>query len=59
MGGPRIKPETVESVRELKAAKATDAEIAKALNLTMHQVHYIRSTYGIGGRYAIYKQQSS
>lgn len=59
MGGPRINPETVQAVRDLKAAKATDAAIAKELNLTMHQVQYIRSTYGIGGRYAIYKQQSS
>lgn len=58
MGGPRLNPATVQAVRDLKAKKATDVEIARALNLTMDQVSYIRSKYGIGGRYAIYKEQS-
>jgi hypothetical protein len=54
MGGPRIHPERVAAVRELKAQGMTDHAIAQHLNLTYHQVHYIRSLHGIGGRYARY-----
>lgn len=57
MGGPRIRPELVEQVRQMKAVKLADHVIAHKLGLTMNQVLHIRATYGIGGRYAAYQQQ--
>lgn len=58
MGGPRITAQMVEAVRVLKQSKASDVDIAEALGISTHQVLYIRSKYGIGGRYAIYKEES-
>lgn len=52
MGGPRILPERVEAIRELKGQGFTDMVIARRLGLTYHQVHYVRYLHGIGGHYS-------
>jgi orotate phosphoribosyltransferase-like protein len=57
MGGPRIHAEVIDAIRRLKEQGRTDLEIATALGISMNQVSYVRSTHGIGGRYAKYKKE--
>lgn len=42
------------AIRRLKNQGCTDKEIAHMLDIPVNRVHYIRSQYGIGGRYALY-----
>lgn len=41
-------------IRKLKDQGRTDRQIAEILEMSVNRVHYIRSKYGIGGRYALY-----
>lgn len=40
-------------IRKLKNKGMTDREIAEQLDMKPARVHYIRSLYGIGGRYEL------
>jgi hypothetical protein len=40
-----------DRIRQLKAEGFSDQQIAQTMGLTLHQVFYIRSIYGIPGKY--------
>lgn len=40
-----------DQIKQLKAEGFSDQQIAQAMGLTLHQVFYIRSIYGIPGKY--------
>lgn len=40
-----------DRIKQLKAEGFSDQQIAQMMGLTMHQIFYIRSIYGIPGKY--------
>lgn len=52
-----VTKQMVEAIRELKAQRVSDQQIAEQMNLTIHQIHYIREIHGIGSVYSKYKEE--